>query len=61
MEQVKTRVRVRVFTRSQDSCKVHKPDNALMKKWYSDKSVPGFSDLQITEVQRNFFYNLRRE
>jgi hypothetical protein len=60
MEKPKDLPRVRVFTRSQESCKVNKPDKALMKKWYLDTSVPNFLDLQCTKEQRNFFYDCRK-
>jgi hypothetical protein len=51
--------RVRVFTRSVESCKEDKPYKPLMQKFYKDKTLHITEGFTKTYLQKNYFYDLR--
>jgi len=59
MEQDKPKPRVKVFTRSQESCREKKPDKPHVRKWFNDGSIPNSFGYSVTDNQRNYFYEYR--
>lgn len=52
-------LKVKVFTRSIESCMQDTPDKPLMKKFYKDKTLHITEGFTKTDLQKNYFYDLR--
>lgn len=52
-------LKVKVFTRSIESCMEDKPDKPLMKMFHKDKTLHITEGFTKTDLQKNYFYDLR--